>query len=587
MNKKYLLVCTALKNTFPKNKNDLILFLGEWCLNDKIRKDYKNKYNIVCKYHWNDVKKFEKNTDYLELVYEFYLKFFSNFLNKYHSVNYSLRYWRILIGPWLKQFINLLFDRWQMIYLVEKKYLIKKKIILKIKKQDIIHDSIETFHKEIQKDYFNEVIYNEIIYNFSLICTKKINVILKKNLNKNKLIFKNKILNLFIKFYNLIISFFFSNKYIFISSFLSIKTIFILNFYLKQFPIFFIKDKPIQNFDTSDIDWSTRLSVLNVSGGNKFYKILNYMLIKYIPKSYLENFNQLGDSVQYKYLKNKKKIFLVGDIVTFDRYKIFIAESIEKNNSKLYILQHGGNYFFSKNNYAQKHELKICDRYFSYSKHKNKKTLSFYNTRLLGKKLLLNKNRSNILFIQLDTSKYFFSEILSSIFSSRYIEYFNNQVFFVKNLKINIRKELVVRYSLNNYHWQQDLKWMNFFPNIKLDHGGKPLIKALQDTKICIVSYNGTVMLETLSLNVPTIIFWNLEIDKLDKKGNYFINILRLAGIFYDSAKEASNKVNEIYENVDEWWNSHKVQDARKRFCDQYSTFSDHKNYKNLSYLIK
>ena len=95
MSKKYSLVCTALKNTFPKKKNDPILFLGEWCLDYQTSEYYKNKHNVVCDYHWNNVKKFEKDADYLEVVYEFYLKIFSNFLNKYHSVNHSIRYWRI------------------------------------------------------------------------------------------------------------------------------------------------------------------------------------------------------------------------------------------------------------------------------------------------------------------------------------------------------------------------------------------------------------------------------------------------------------------------------------------------------------
>jgi putative transferase (TIGR04331 family) len=587
MSKKYSLVCTALKNTFPKKKNDPILFLGEWCLDYQTSEYYKNKHNVVCDYHWNNVKKFEKDADYLEVVYEFYLKIFSNFLNKYHSVNHSIRYWRILIGPWLKQFINLLFDRWQMINFVEKKYSIKNKIILNIKNQSIIHDDIQIFHEEIQNDYFNEVIYSDIIENFSTINKKKINKLINNNLNKNKLLFANKILYSVIKFYHLLVSFIFSNKYILIFSFLSLKSIIYFNFYLKQFPFFFTRNRSVQNFDTVDIDWNTRLSALTVFSGSKFHKILNYMLIKYIPKSYLENFNKNDDCIEYKFLKNKKKVFIVGDIVTFDSYKKFIADSIEKNNSKLYLLQHGGCYFFAKKNYAQKHELKICDRYLSYGKYKNRKVVSFTNARVLGKKLSINKNKSNILFIQLNISKYFFSEILSSTFSSRFIEYFNNQVIFVKNLKIKLRKELIIRYASNTYHWQQDLRWKNYFPNIKINHGEKSLFKVLQDVKICVVSYNGTSMLETLLLNVPTVIFWNLEIENLDKKGNYFINILKSAGIFHGSAEAASNKINEIYDNVGEWWNSHKVQDARKRFCDQYSAGGDYKNYKNLSYLIK
>jgi hypothetical protein len=49
--------------------------------------------------------------------------------------------------------------------------------------------------------------------------------------------------------------------------------------------------------------------------------MLNHMMIKYISKLYLENLNKLNDFFEYKYLNNKKKIFIVGDIYTSDIFK--------------------------------------------------------------------------------------------------------------------------------------------------------------------------------------------------------------------------------------------------------------------------
>ena len=96
-----------------------------------------------------------------------------------------------------------------------------------------------------------------------------------------------------------------------------------------------------------------------------------------------------------------------------------------------------------------------------------------------------------------------------------------------------------------------------------------------------------------LEINKEIYTFGNLPVHKLDqfenldKRGLYFINILRAAGIFFDSAQDASDKINKIYNNVDLWWNSQKVQEARKIFCNQYSYVDDNKNYKALSHLIK
>ena len=37
-------------------------------------------------------------------------------LNEIHRVDHSLRYWRILVGPWLGYFTQPLFDRWESVH---------------------------------------------------------------------------------------------------------------------------------------------------------------------------------------------------------------------------------------------------------------------------------------------------------------------------------------------------------------------------------------------------------------------------------------------------------------------------------------
>ena len=34
-------------------------------------------------------------------------------LNKIHGTNHNLKYWGIIIYPWLVQYISFLFDRWE------------------------------------------------------------------------------------------------------------------------------------------------------------------------------------------------------------------------------------------------------------------------------------------------------------------------------------------------------------------------------------------------------------------------------------------------------------------------------------------
>ena len=43
------------------------------------------------------------------------------------------------------------------------------------------------------------------------------------------------------------------------------------------------------------------------------------------------------------------------------------------------------------------------------------------------------------------------------------------------------------------------------------------------------------------------------------------------AGILHLSPKSAANKVNEIWDKTENWWQQKNVQDARKEFCDIYA----------------
>ena len=48
---------------------------------------------------------------YVDIVYEKLLPYVSKELNKLHNENHSIRYWRILIGPWLLHHINVFYDK--------------------------------------------------------------------------------------------------------------------------------------------------------------------------------------------------------------------------------------------------------------------------------------------------------------------------------------------------------------------------------------------------------------------------------------------------------------------------------------------
>jgi putative transferase (TIGR04331 family) len=77
--------------------------------------------------------------------------------------------------------------------------------------------------------------------------------------------------------------------------------------------------------------------------------------------------------------------------------------------------------------------------------------------------------------------------------------------------------------------------------------------------------------LETLSQNIPTLAFWQNGLDHLRESAKPYYQLLIDAGIVHLTSESAAQKVNEVWNDVDGWWKQSKVQDARKRFCEQYA----------------
>ena len=155
---KYL-ISTRIKNTWPKNKKSHLIFSSIAALDKYPKNNFSFKKFDINKKYWNNSSKNKRDFKYLDSLYEKSLHKFVFFLNKYHNTNYSKRFWRILIGPWLGQFLFVLFDRWQNISSSLKRYNIDKVKVLKLDNEIVVPYESEDFIKFTQNDLWNQFIY--------------------------------------------------------------------------------------------------------------------------------------------------------------------------------------------------------------------------------------------------------------------------------------------------------------------------------------------------------------------------------------------------------------------------------------------
>jgi putative transferase (TIGR04331 family) len=557
--KYYNLITTSIlsNKNFNLNKNNI--FLGEWCKLNNNHKDIK-----TIPYHWNNRKKFYK--DYLNInsIYEEFLDILQIKLNSIHNVNFSKNYWRIVLGPWLFQFIAIIFDRWQMIKLSQSRYNIKSAYIADINnKNSIFNDHYEFLYSNFS-DAWNNIIYEQLITNWTKIKIKKFKTVEKVLSLKKTPHYKQILFNYIINLYNKL--FCKKNNLFFITPYFSSIISFFLQLRLKVIPLILteVHLKNLANLYKRDF-------ILKNNSKNKFYKILSVMIPKHLPIIYLEGYKDAQNYInKLPWPKKPKFIFSSNSFITNDLFKLWLAHQKENNKTLFISGQHGGGFFTSKFFWIENHQLKISDRMITWG-HKdkiNKSIIPLFNFKVAGKELK-NCKQGNLLLINNAVQRNPLP-IASSFLGPQYLDYLNDQYKLIKKLNINVIKNLLVRPYPFDYGWNQTLRFKNLNLGLKFDKQ-QDIIKSLKLSRLCVVNFNTTVFLETFNLNFPTIVLLNEKFDELRVSAKPYFDILERAGILFYDPKLAANKINKIWENVEMWWNTQKVRQALNIFCNKFS----------------
>ncbi|MBA3656409.1 MAG: transferase [Gemmatimonadaceae bacterium] len=156
---------------------------------------------------------------------------------------------------------------------------------------------------------------------------------------------------------------------------------------------------------------------------------------------------------------------------------------------------------------------------------------------------------------------------------AEYEVYQEQQFRFVETLSDNVRAELTVRlHGEHRQHpWRDEQRWYERSPDTRLELGTAPIKTLINDSRIVVHSYDSTGILETLTLNVPTLAFWQGGFEHLIPSAREYYDALRRAGIVHETPESAAAAASAFWEDVDGWWQRTNVQQARVRFCQRYA----------------
>lgn len=576
-NRGRFLITTADERTWRFDRP--VLFLGEWCRLYDRRSAWENLDSAVVPYHWNDRK--QLYLDYLRLqnLKEELLTELSDSLNKFHGVDRSKRYWRILLGPWLGSFVELLFDRWTMIQLAVSNFDIKGSIVLDLPAELTIPNDMDSYNRLCLTDLWNHAIYGEIISRWTSVKCENVSFQDRQkgilDLEKTEIPKRRLMARLRSTFVRKV----FSNNFLsrptdafFLRTFVPNRQNVFMQLQLGQVPKLWESPQAPQTIP--NLSDRRHLRLMNANH-ETFDNCVRSLIPEQIPTLYLEGYHKLqDDAYKLPWPERPRVIFTSASYNSDDMFKAYAAAKVE-SGSKLVIGQHGGRYGACSWSSDLDHQVAIADRFLTWGwANNNPKHYPALALKLFGLYPRQDKSDGFLLLINVLFPRYTYY-IYSGPFSSQTCAYFNHHFAFVDALPDHIRSQLLVRLFPWDYGWAQISRWRDRHPDVRLDDGAGPFWPLVEQSRICVSTTNDTVFLETLGKNIPTVIFWNPTIEELLPSAVPYFDQLKQVGIFHQDSQSAAIKIGEVWDDVLGWWKQPEIQEARRHFCHRFARMPD------------
>lgn len=572
------LITTADERTWKFDRP--VIFLGEWCRLYSRKHIWQDMNAIVAEPYGLSLEK--KDFDYSEAraLEEKIFPKLCHVLNQHHGTQHSQRFWRIVLGHWFRRIIDVLLNRIRTIEQCMASHKISG--FSTYANECCSLTALDSF-SAIQKfndDRWNNALDNFIINSFE-IDSFQTDLIETEEGGGGALISEEKILDHGKKIKKSLLEY----VYLFIAkplrylvkdtdafvmhTYLPKKTAVKFEIALGQWPQMWRspKIKIKKNVDTAT---RKKLAVmLKSEKKDNIEYIINDALMYLIPVCWLEGFNELKEALeQQPWPKNPKFIWTSNSFDTDEIFKLWTACKTE-HGIKYYAGQHGNNYGTYRYMNPAIEEV-TADKFLTWGwtdgLRQHTPTFIF---KTAGEKKQKYNQRGGLLLIEVCLNH----RITTWDGSSEFSAYFEDQKRFVRNLGKSPREHLTIRLHSGYKHmrWNEEIRWHEFDANVKVDTGTKKIQNLIAKSRLIVHSYDSTGILELLSQNIPTLAFWQNEFDHLRDNAKPYYQLLVDVGILHFTPESVAYKINEIWDDVDNWWMQSNLQEARRVFCERYA----------------
>ena len=556
------LITTALEETWPAEGP--VLFLGEWCRRYSRRHEWQCLGGEVLPYHWDDRRRMEADHQRLHHLYEGLLVEVAAQLNEVHGVDRGVRYWRILLGPWLGTLVAALADRWAVaVEGLEHERVSATNVLSGGATNRIPHDNAQ-FRSMVFDDLWNHVVFGRMLEEeTSIECrpvvppdppVESVGSAPAIRSMREAVLSTVALLSRFLAR---------PEDSVLRGTSMPWRTEVRVQVALGQMPtLWTMVSLPEVNVapDQRWRDWS-----LPEPGRSRFEDHVRRWVSDHLPTVYLEGYRDLLEAVESSRLPSRpRSIFTSTSQFSDEVFKAWTAEKV-MNGSPLLVGQHGGHSGIGRFSATNDHEVAIADRFASWGWSDERRTKVTPTGQLKGfGRMRGGSGGSGSALLMLNANPRYSYDIYDFPVAAQWLKYHADQFEFVENLPPEVQRHLVVRLYQHDYGWDQAERWQDRFPDLTYELSTDDYLASLERSRVVISTYNGATFLETIAMHVPTIFFWDPTTSGLSTRARDVFTALADVGVFHETPGSASDHLSEVWDDVDGWWGRADVRAA----CD-------------------
>ena len=546
------LITTTDRSRWPHSGH--LVFIGTFCLPDDPESlNNKYTYEIADSAVTSDAKLhcFQLS----ESVHSSLRAQIADALNQSHRCSKSTRYWEILTGIWLRLFLDLLISRLFIVAKLRETYPDIQLVYADDTKSRRVPFNTADFHALSKSTEWNSLVYADLWNTASAeYMTSSVHTLstTRAHLKPQSSKLSGYVLSATYlpRIQELLLQLRLGTRY--------------RRLRVISPPAFHVNDEARQQL------------VFNDSHSSDVERVLIKLVRGYLPTSFFEGFTSLTMSIcQMGFPNSPKAIFTSNRHIYDDVFNAWVAAATE-NGSRLILGQHGGHYGISRfPSYAERHEISVSDTYLTWGWMPSTRLARGIILTTIKSRQRKNKVRLKLLVVSEQLFALPRGVFIDVAQDSNYLEHLG---LFVRSLPSDIQNDLEIRrhhaedttgYNLENW-------WRSQVPTIELGDTSIPFSKIVTNAKIVVIANNGTTIPENFARGIPTLITWTTNWVEIRDEAKPIFAKLAEVGIFHEDPVSLAKHVSAIWDNVDAWWESKEVVEARELFCSQYARSVPH-----------